>query len=237
MPLVEYRGNLFNSSAQTLVNTVNCVGVMGKGVALEFRLRFPQMFEAYRKVCEEERLRPGQILPYRAGHPWILNFAVKNDWKHPSRMEWVESCLNAFVGKYRELGISSIAFPWIGAMNGGLPWEEVHALMRSYLHPLEDVAIELVEFDPDAPDPIFRRIRETVQSARPTEFAALAGITRRAAELVTQAIQEQDIPSLARLCASPGLGKTTVERLYAAFGTEPVNAAKAQRTLFDEHAS
>src|SRR5438876_270663 len=98
MPLKEYKGNLFNSSAQTLVNTVNCVGIMGKGVALEFRRRFPEMFETYRQMCEQGLVKPGQILPYKKGSPWILNFAVKNDWKHPSRMEWVESCLERFVG-------------------------------------------------------------------------------------------------------------------------------------------
>src|SRR5437588_12069599 len=111
MPLVELKGNLFNSTAQTLVNTVNCVGVMGKGIALEFRLRFPEMFETYRKVCEDRKLRPGQILPYRKAHPWILNFAVKDDWKHPSRLEWVEACLERFAANYRQLGITSVAFP------------------------------------------------------------------------------------------------------------------------------
>lgn len=121
MTFVERKGNLFNSTAQTLVNTVNCVGIMGKGVALEFRLRFPDMFEAYRKVCERGTLHPGQVLPYRKGSPWVLNFAVKNDWKHPSRLEWVKECLERFVENYRWLGITSVAFPWIGAMNGGLP--------------------------------------------------------------------------------------------------------------------
>src|SRR5262249_11033673 len=158
MPLVELKGNLFNSTAQTIVNTVNCVGVMGKGVALEFRRRFPDMFEAYRKVCEDRKLRPGQILPYQVGQPWILNLGVKDDWKHPSRLAWVEACLEEFVANYHQLGITSVAFPWIGAMNGGLPWEKVHNLMRSYLRPLQDIDIEIIEFDPDVPDPLFVRL-------------------------------------------------------------------------------
>jgi O-acetyl-ADP-ribose deacetylase (regulator of RNase III) len=233
MSFVELKGNLFNSNAQTLVNTVNCVGVMGKGVALEFRRRFPEMFEAYRKVCEGRQLRPGQILPYRQGHPWILNLAVKDDWKHHSRLEWVEACLERFVANYRQLGITSVAFPWIGAMNGGLPWEKVHALMRSYLRPLQDVEVEVIEFDPDVPDLLFVRLRQSVQSQDASRFAREVAISHRAAVLVCQAVREQEVPSLARLCAVPGLGKTTVERLYAHFRVAGEPAPTRELTLFD----
>jgi hypothetical protein len=206
---------------------------MGKGVALEFRLRFPEMFEAYRKVCEDRKLRPGQILPYRKGHPWILNFAVKDDWKHPSRLEWVEACLERFAANYRELGITSVAFPWIGAMNGGLPWEKVHALMRAYLRPLEDIDIEVVEFDPDLPDPLFLRLRQFVQSHDASLFARQVGVTQRSAARVYQAVGEAEAPSLVRLCEFPGLGKTTVERLYAYFRTPREEASTRELTLFD----
>jgi O-acetyl-ADP-ribose deacetylase (regulator of RNase III) len=233
MPLVELKGNLFNSKAQTLINTVNCVGVMGKGVALEFRRRFPEMFEAYQRICEDRKLRPGQILPYRVGQPWILNFAVKNDWKQPSRMEWVEDCLERFVMNYRQLGITSVAFPWIGAMNGGLPWEKVHTLMRSYLLPLEDINIEIIAFDPNAPDPLFIRLCQSVQTKDVSVFASDVGITQRAANLVYKAVIEAEVPSLTQLSEFPGLGKTTVERLYAYFRMPREVTPIQERTLFD----
>jgi O-acetyl-ADP-ribose deacetylase (regulator of RNase III) len=234
MPYTEVVGNLFNSNAQTIVNTVNCVGVMGKGVALEFRLRFPEMFEAYRKVCEEGTLRPGQILPYRKGQPWVLNLAVKDDWKQPSRLEWVEACLERFAANYQALGITSVAFPWIGAMNGGLPWDKVHALMRSYLRPLDDIDIEVFEFDPNSPDPLFLRLRQTVRLNEAAVFARQVGITKRAAALVYQAIRETEVPSMLRLCEFPGLGKKTIERLYAHFRTSgEVAPTQSQLPLFD----
>jgi O-acetyl-ADP-ribose deacetylase (regulator of RNase III) len=233
MAYVESKGNLFNSDAQTLVNTVNCVGVMGKGVALDFRLRFPEMFAAYQKSCANRHLRPGQILPYRKGHPWILNFAVKNDWKHPSRIEWVEACLKRFVGNYKQLGITSVAFPWLGAMNGGLPWNQVQSLMRSYLEPIADISIEVVEFDPDLPDPLYMRIRQSVQAADEFQFARQVGISPRVATLVYQAVREQNVPSMARLCAIPGLGKTSIERLYQHFRTQELQINELEPTLFD----
>ncbi len=190
---------------------------MGKGVALEFRRRFPEMFNIYRKVCEDRKLHPGQICPYRARQPWILNLAVKDHWRYPSRLEWVEQCLMRFVGHHRRLGITSVAFPWIGAMNGGLPWEEVHDLMRNYLDLLQDIDIEIIEFDPDTPDPLFVRLQQLAQTQNASVFARQVGIAQRPADLICRATNEAKVPSLTRLCELPGLDKATVERLYAHF--------------------
>jgi O-acetyl-ADP-ribose deacetylase (regulator of RNase III) len=217
MALKEYKGNLFDSQAQTLVNTVNCVGVMGKGVALEFRRRFPEMTAAYEAVCADRMLKPGQILPYLKGSPWILNFAVKRDWKFPSRIEWVESCLEKFVARYGELGITSCAMPWLGAMNGGLPWTQVHQLMRDYLAPLDDIDVEIVEFDPDATDPIFRRIQAAVGCMDATAFGKAAGMIRPKAEAIWRAVAEGEVQSLSRLIEMDGIGETTVDHLYESF--------------------
>ena len=233
MPLTEYKGNLFNSDAQTLVNTVNCVGVMGKGVALEFQRRFPEMFKAYHHECEERTLKPGRILPYRKGSPWILNFAVKNDWKHPSRMEWVESCLTRFVGRYRELGITSVAMPWLGAMNGGLPWDQVHELMRFHLAPLDDIDIEIVEFDPDASDPIFRRIEDAVRLTDEAAFGLALNIRQPAAGIIWHAVADKSVPSLARLIELPRVGETSVNRLYECPTGEELKEQLPPPKLFD----
>jgi len=210
----EYKGNLFASSAQTLVNTVNCVGVMGKGVALEFRRRFPQMFEEYKRVCIAGILKPGQILPYRKDRPWVLNFAVKNDWRHPSRMEWVESCLRKFVESYRTLGITSVAMPWIGAMNGRLPWEEVHALMRSYLQGLRDIEVEVVEFDSKAADPLFEALRSASERLGASELAEMAEIPEGVAASIVRALRNHAVHSLPTVLALDRCGGKSADRLY-----------------------
>lgn len=79
------KGNIFNSKAMAVVNTVNCVGAMGKGIALDFKLRFPEMFKEYQRICFQHLLKPGQILPYTKSRPIILNFAIKDDWKTHQR--------------------------------------------------------------------------------------------------------------------------------------------------------
>ena len=143
MAYIEKKGNLFNSNAMAIVNTVNCVGAMGKGIALDFKLRYPEMFKEYQKICFKHILKPGQILPYTKSTPIILNFAIKDDWKDPSRVEWIEQTLQKFVDNYHSMGITSVAFPWMGAMNGGLPFETIQSLTRKYLLGLNDIEIEL----------------------------------------------------------------------------------------------
>ena len=130
-------GNIFDSTMQTLVNTVNCVGVMGKGLALEFKRRFPDMFKEYVKLCEQKQVRPGQPYLYQdfLGTS-ILNFPTKDHWRSPSKLEYIINGLDWFVEKYKSYGITSIAFPPLGCGNGGLSWETVSPIMYEKLSQL-----------------------------------------------------------------------------------------------------
>lgn len=113
-------GDLFASKAQTLVNAVNCVGVMGKGVALEFRNRYPDMFNDYKQRCAKGMVKPG--VPYLYTDltgTSILNFPTKDDWRSQSNIGYVISGLQWFRDNYEKLGIQSIAFPPLGCGNGG----------------------------------------------------------------------------------------------------------------------
>ena len=138
-------GNIFNSEADAIVNPVNCVGVMGKGLALQFKQRYPEMYQAYRQVCINRQLRPGMILPYSKSQPLILNFAVKDHWRYPSSFEWVAECLVRFVDNFERLGIKSVAFPWLGAGNGKLSKKRVREIMLRYLEPLP-IPTEIYDF-------------------------------------------------------------------------------------------
>lgn len=133
----ERDGDLFQSGSHALVNTVNCVGIMGKGIALTFKQRYPTMFARYVQDCRQGLYVPGTVMWHRNAEDLrILNFVVKDHWCNPSRYEWVESCLIAFVEGYERHGIQSAAFPWIGAMNGQLDFHRVQAMMRHHLRPL-----------------------------------------------------------------------------------------------------
>lgn len=134
-------GDLFLSPAQVLVNTVNTVGVMGKGIAKTFKKIYPEMFREYQRFCEEKKFKVGMLWLYRTSHKLILNFPTKQHWRQPSRSEYIEAGLNKFVATYGKLGITSVAFPRLGCGNGELDWEAVvQPLMEKYL---ENLAIDV----------------------------------------------------------------------------------------------
>ena len=127
-------GDLFQSPAKVLVNTVNTVGVMGKGIALKFKRIYPDMFEAYRNHCERGNFQIGQLFLYKTPNKWILNFPTKKHWRTESRVEYIEAGLRKLRARGSEMGMTSIAFPELGCGNGGLYFEgQVKPLMERYL--------------------------------------------------------------------------------------------------------
>lgn len=119
MKIIE-AGDIFNSEAQTLVNTVNCMGVMGKGLALQFKNRYPDMFSAYEQLCKDKLMDIGKLWLFKTDQRWILNFPTKYDWRYPSREYFLQQGLEKFMQSYQQRGIKSIAFPLLGASNGGI---------------------------------------------------------------------------------------------------------------------
>lgn len=130
-------GDLFESKAQTLVNTVNCVGVMGKGVALEFKKRFPSMFEDYLRRCERGEVKLGAPYLYKdLSGTRVVNFPTKDHWRSPSRLQDIERGLDFLAQHVKEWGITSLAMPPLGCGNGGLEWTDVGPLIYRKLHEL-----------------------------------------------------------------------------------------------------
>ena len=126
--------DLFASPAKVLVNTVNTVGVMGKGIARDFKRIYPEMFDQYQHYCDRSMLDIGKLWLYKTSHKWILNFPTKRHWRNNSRMEYIEDGLEKFVDTYDSKGIVSVSFPMLGCGNGELDWSsEVQPLMEKYL--------------------------------------------------------------------------------------------------------
>jgi len=172
-------GNLLEDDAEALVNTVNTVGVMGKGVALMFKEAYPDNFKAYEVAARAKALQVGKIFATQRasfiGPKWIVNFPTKAHWRYPSRMEWIEQGLedlSAFIIKNK---VRSIALPPLGAGNGGLDWPAVRAVMVKKLECLTDVEVVIYE-----PTRKYQNVakRSGVEKLTPPR-AALADLVRR----------------------------------------------------------
>lgn len=148
-------GNLLEADAEDLVNAVNTVGVMGKGIALQFRLAFPRNYELYQAACRNGGVMPGRmfVVPSgRRGNPkFIVNFPTKRHWKNPSLMQDIEAGLCDLIEVIRREEIRSIAIPPLGCGNGGLRWSDVRPRITSALNALPDVKILLYEPESGSP--------------------------------------------------------------------------------------
>jgi O-acetyl-ADP-ribose deacetylase (regulator of RNase III) len=142
-------GNLLEADAEALVNTVNTVGVMGKGIALQFRQAYPANYQAYRRACKHGEVILGRMLVHHTGRVanprYIINFPTKGHWKSKARLEDIESGLRDLIDVVRREGIDSIAVPPLGCGSGGLDWDEVRPRVEAALAALPDVRILLYE--------------------------------------------------------------------------------------------
>ncbi len=139
------KGDIFKSPAQVLTNTVNCVGVMGKGVALEFKNRYPQMFNDYKARCDQGNVKPGQPYLWEDDSAQVLNFPTKRNWRDNSLFQDVEDGLKHLASSYEQMGIQSIAMPALGCGLGGLKWSEVQPLIVKHLGDLPDLDVYVYE--------------------------------------------------------------------------------------------
>lgn len=150
--MIEFRmGDILQADAQALVNTVNCVGVMGRGIALQFKNRFPENFKAYAAACTREEVKPGRMFVFETGtlgNPkLIINFPTKRHWRGKSRMEDVDSGLRALVAEIRTRGIRSIAIPPLGSGLGGLTWADVRPRIEAALAEID--GLHTIVFEPN----------------------------------------------------------------------------------------
>lgn len=161
-------GNLLDAGTQALVNTVNTVGVMGKGIALQFKTRFPNNYKTYRDACKAGTFKTGQVLVIAEGdllnQKIIVNFPTKENWKAPSKYEYITSGLKALKQAIKDYNITSIAIPPLGCGNGGLDWNIVRPMIEKELHELET---EITIYEPN------EQIKELLQKESVTQKAKL----------------------------------------------------------------
>lgn len=182
--MIEFRtGDILQTDAEALVNTVNCVGIMGRGVALQFKKAFPANFKAYKAACTRREVQPGRMFVFETGFvgnpKYIINFPTKRHWKGKSRMEDIEAGLRAFVDVIRKQQIHSVAMPPLGSGLGGLHWPDVRRRIEEAVRLLPDVSFTVFEPRDVAP-------ADGTKSGRPASVpkmtpgrAALVGLMRR----------------------------------------------------------
>ncbi len=150
--MIEFKtGNILTEDAEALVNTVNCVGFMGRGIALQFKKAFPDNFKSYSAACKREEVRPGQMFVFQTGQltnpHHIINFPTKRHWKGKSRMEDIDSGLMALAEEIRSRNIQSIAIPPLGSGLGGLDWFEVRPRIEKMLQQFNN--LRAIVYEPD----------------------------------------------------------------------------------------
>lgn len=159
------QGDLLRQDAvDAIVNTVNCAGVMGKGIALQFKNKWPLNYRAYEAACKAKEVRPGRMFVFDSGGlikpNYIINFPTKDHWRGKSQIEFIRDGLNDLVAQVKRLGIRSVAIPPLGCGNGGLDWNEVRPLIVDAFASLPNVEVRL--FEPaGAPDPKSMEVRTT----------------------------------------------------------------------------
>jgi O-acetyl-ADP-ribose deacetylase (regulator of RNase III) len=180
--MLEFKtGDILAEDTEALVNTVNCVGIMGRGIALQFKNAFPENFKAYAEACRREEVRPGRMFVVETNQltrpRYIINFPTKRHWRGKSRMEDIEAGLEALTEEIRARNIRSIAIPPLGSGLGGLKWDEVRPRIEEALRGLNDVRV--VIFEPSGAPEVGRVTRSQDAPNMTPGRAALVGLMHR----------------------------------------------------------
>lgn len=180
------QGDILKANVEALVNTVNCVGIMGRGIALQFSKAFPENYKIYKATCDKKQLHPGMMLVCdlnRFENPrYIINFPTKRHWKGKSRIEDIEAGLKTLVEEIRKRNIHSIAIPPLGCGLGGLSWEQVKPMIESAFKSLVDINVLL--YEPTGAPAAEIMVKEKITPRMTVGRAALLGLMRRYLEAV-----------------------------------------------------
>jgi O-acetyl-ADP-ribose deacetylase (regulator of RNase III) len=192
---------------------------MGAGIALECRLRYPDMFSNYVRICEENRLRPGNLWLYKASDRWILNFPTKNDWKAPSREEYLHLGLRKFLDTYQPKEIDSIAFPLLGADRGGLSPGTSKRIMEDYLSKA-DIPVEIYIYDPAAPDDLYDAFRRWLMAGGDSLLVEAYRVRKDIVKKLIDAVAQDTTTQLNQLGRIKGVGVRSLEKVFQAARSE-----------------
>jgi O-acetyl-ADP-ribose deacetylase (regulator of RNase III) len=209
--IIYLQGTVFNAPVKTFVNTVNCAGVMGAGIALEFKLRYPEMYEDYAEKCKNKQMKVGIPRIYEYSEDvWIMNFATKGHWRFPSKIQWIEQGLKYFSENYQKRNIESIAFPKLGTNNGGLDWNEVKIIMEKYLSNL-DIPVYICLDEKNEAEGVEKEMLDKLNALSTEVLIKEIEIPKKQAEKI---IDKLPVDRFWYISKFEGIGEKTYEKLF-----------------------
>ena len=186
---------------------------MGAGLALEFRLRFPDMYNRYNELCQKGLFDIGKLWIYKDTPKQIINFPTKKEWKSPSQMLYIERGLQKFIAFYKKKSIKSVAFPLLGTDKGGLDKEEVLILLGRYLDNI-DCIVEVYIHDPFAKDDKYGELETFFSDKSVNEISSATGIQVRTVNVIKDSIDNKQYCQINQLLNLPNVGVRTLEKIF-----------------------
>lgn len=222
-------GTVFNTDADAIVNTINCIGVMNAGIALEYGLRYPELLKEYEQKCKNKEISVGHIYYYKDKEKLIVNFPTKWHFKYPSKLEWIEDGLKDFVTTYKQYNIKSIAFTKLGTLNGGLDWDRVKILMEKYLNNLDIPVYICLDNKKDA-EGLEKEMLNVFNDLSTEELKQNIRLTTKQLDILKQ---NMPINRFWKIKEIEGIGTTTYKSLFNYCKSQTEGKRFKQMNLFD----
>lgn len=208
--ITERKVSVFNAGCDAMVNTVNCKGIMGAGLALEFKMRYPELFEQYQYDCKNRKVKIGEIRKYVIDGAIILNFPTKYDWKYPSQLSYVEKGLDYFLEHYKEWGVSTVAMPPLGCNNGQL---DINVVKKAIHDKLADIDMEVVICeDPGYPEGKEKEMLDKLKSSNIGFLSKMLKLNKKQKEALENNVER--IKRFYELFYLEGIGEKSYEKLF-----------------------
>lgn len=223
-----YDGTVFNAGVNCMVNTVNCIGVMGAGLALEFSLRYPAMYEDYEAKCKRKEIAVGKVDYFHGDGYTVVNFPTKWHFKYSSKLEWIEAGLRDFARTYRGEGLREVAFPKLGTMNGGLDWQRVRALCEKYLN-LPDLRVIICTDERQEAGGTERRMVDLFNATPVEELAQSVRLTEKQRETLRNCMPLERFFILQK---QQGIGLKTYSEIFRLFYERSIGKCVEQMRMF-----
>ena len=209
-----FEGTVFNTEAQAIVNTINCKGFMGAGLALEFKLRYPEMYKEYKLKSQRNEIKTGVVSYYETKDGKIIvNFPTKYDFRYPSRIKWIEQGLDDFVKTYKKIGIGSVAFPLLGTNKGGLNSETVKKIMVEKLAEIDIVVYICLDEKKEA-EGIEKKMVESINSMPSDKLKELIKLSSKQ---VKNICNDRPYDRFREITQTQSIGEKTYSKLFRYF--------------------